>query len=175
MNPAYRRVVSPAVAAMMKRWEIVILGAWCAVIGGIYTGVLPMRAIALWFGVYVVVCFVNTLRVLGAHRYESLGASTDRRGQLVDSIDTPGGPWTTIWAPVGLRYHALHHYFPGIPYHSLGAAYRRIVSASAGSVYQQFSSPSLRHSLIALCLAPAAKMHGGDPLAKSETLGRSIG
>ena len=70
----------------------------------------------------VFVSFFNTLRVLGAHEYESDGQPRDRFEQLQDSIDTPGGPWTELWAPVGLRYHALHHYFPGIPYHNLGKA-----------------------------------------------------
>jgi len=37
------------------------------------------------------------------------------------------------WAPVGLRYHALHHYFPGIPYHNLGFAYQRLDYKPAGS------------------------------------------
>ena len=98
----------------------------------------------------VIVSFLNTLRVLAAHEYESDGRVRDRRGQLVDSLDTPGRAWTELWAPVGLRYHALHHYFPGIPYHNLGIAYRRIVGTESGHVYRRFSSPSLRHSLVTL-------------------------
>jgi fatty acid desaturase len=68
----------------------------------------------------------------------------------MDSIDTPGGPWSALWAPVGLRYHALHHFFPGIPYHNLGIAYRRILAAAGGSAYREFTSPSLPHSLTKL-------------------------
>jgi fatty acid desaturase len=30
--------------------------------------------------------------------------------------------------PVGLRYHALHHLFPTMPYHNLGEAHRRLSS-----------------------------------------------
>jgi fatty acid desaturase len=98
--------------------------------------------------VLVFISFVNTLRVLGAHEYETDGTPRSRHGQLRDSIDTPGGPWTELWAPVGLRYHALHHYFPGIPYHNLGHAYRRIVRAlPADSPYRESISPSLRVSL----------------------------
>ena len=53
-----------------------------------------------------------------------------------------------LWAPVGLRYHALHHYFPGIPYHHLGTAYRRLISSlSAEAAYQELTSPSLPRSL----------------------------
>jgi fatty acid desaturase len=97
------------------------------------------------------VSFVNTMRVLGAHEYETDGTPRDREAQLSDSIDTPGGPWTELWAPVGLRYHALHHYFPGIPYHNLGRAYRRIVQVSPkADEYRASTSPSLRHSLSTL-------------------------
>src|SRR3546814_17099824 len=31
-----------------------------------------------------------------------------------------------LWAPVGLRYHALHHLLPSMPYHSLGEAHQRL-------------------------------------------------
>lgn len=148
MNPGYRRVVSAAGAQKMRRWEAATLMVWAAALALIYFRVLPLRILIVWFAVLAIVSFVNTARVLGAHEYESDGTPRDRDGQLLDSIDTPGGPWTEIWAPVGLRYHALHHYFPGIPYHNLATAYRRIVeSVPSDSPYRTATSPSLRHSL----------------------------
>jgi fatty acid desaturase len=151
MNPDYRRQVPAEMARKMKRWESGTLIAWAGLIGAIYAGVLPLRTPFVWIGILTFVSFFNTLRVLGAHEYETDGTPRDRQGQLRDSIDTPGGPWTELWAPVGLRYHALHHYFPGIPYHNLGAAYRRIVeSLPEDSVYQESTSPSLRQSLTSL-------------------------
>jgi fatty acid desaturase len=112
---------------------------------------LPLRAFAVWFGVVSVASFINTLRTLAAHRYEAEGDPLDRSGQLRDSIDVPGSFWTELWAPVGLRYHALHHYFPGLPYHNLGEAHRRLVKAlPAGSAYRASTSPGLLASLTAL-------------------------
>jgi fatty acid desaturase len=43
-----------------------------------------------------------------------------------------------LWAPVGLRFHALHHLLPGVPYHHLLEAHRRLVAAlGADSPYHR--------------------------------------
>lgn len=148
MNPAYRRQVTPEMSHKMRRWEAAMLAAWSAAAVLMVRGVMPARALLIWLAVLVFVSFLNTVRVLGAHEYETDGMPRSRHGQLDDSIDTPGGPWTELWAPVGLRYHALHHYFPGIPYHNLGTAYRRIIAGMPGaSAYLESTSPSLLRSL----------------------------
>jgi fatty acid desaturase len=155
MNPEYRREVSPAVGAKMRRWEAVAFAVWMSAFALIGAGMLPSRILTVWVAVLVAVSFLNTARVLGAHEYETDGTPRSRHEQLQDSIDTPGGPWTELWAPVGLRYHALHHYFPGIPYHSLGTAYRRLIAAlPTDSVYRESTSPSLRRSLTELYAKP---------------------
>ena len=148
MNPAYRRSVTAAGARKMRIWETAMLAAWAACGALVYRGTLPYRIVLLWCTVVAFVSALNTARVLAAHEYEPDGGVRDRTGQVRDSLDTPGGPWTELWAPVGLRYHALHHYFPGIPYHNLGIAYRRIVGTEpCGPLYQESTSPSLWHSL----------------------------
>lgn len=151
MNPEYRRAVSLETAAKMRRWELAMFAFWMTAVYACYAGALPLRAFSIWLGVLTLISLLNTVRVLGAHEYDSAGAILSRHGQLADSIDTPGAPWTELWAPVGLRYHALHHYFPGIPYHNLGAAYRRIsTTVQENTSYLESTSPSLRQSLVAL-------------------------
>lgn len=151
MNPEYRRTVPASMAATMRLWELVVLAVWWPFLLSTAVGLVPYRVLGVWYAVHVVANVVNTLRVLGAHDYETDGQPRSRLGQLLDSIDTPGGPWTELWAPVGLRYHALHHYFPGIPYHNLGTAYRRLVESLANdSVYHEATSPALRESLSVL-------------------------
>ncbi len=148
MNPAYRRQNSPALTAKIKSGEAAIVLIWVTVLAMAWRFGLAWRGLAVWYAVSAFISVCNTLRTLGAHRYESSGAPLDRAGQLLDSIDTPGAPWTELWAPVGLRYHALHHYFPGIPYHNLGLAYNRLISTlPKAAAYRETTSPSLPGSL----------------------------
>src|SRR5690606_41820841 len=57
--------------------------------------------------------------------------------QYLDSVNVPPpGLMAEIWAPVGLRYHALHHLMPSMPYHSLPEAHRRLRKAlEAGTTF----------------------------------------
>ena len=148
INLRYRRGVTVELLNKVRRHSAGILLTWAIAIGLALGGLIPWRMFALWFVVTAVASFVNTMRTLGAHAYESSGEALDRTGQLLDSIDTPGRFWTELWAPVGLRYHALHHYFPGIPYHALPEAYRRFMGTlPVSTTYRKMSSPSLPHSL----------------------------
>ncbi|MDQ1470408.1 MAG: hypothetical protein QOJ99_1888 [Bryobacterales bacterium] len=151
MNLAYRREASPQVIGKVRLQSAHILLLWTGLLTIAAAGYLPWSFFAVWLAVCSLVSFINTLRTLGAHAYESSGDPLDRQGQLLDSIDTPGALWTELWAPVGLRYHALHHYFPGIPYHNLPAAWKKICLAiPPDAVYHQSRSQSLAHSLFAL-------------------------
>ena len=54
--------------------------------------------------------------------------------QYLDTVNVPPpGIWAELWAPVGLRYHALHHLLPSVPYHSYPEAHRRLAAHAAGS------------------------------------------
>lgn len=85
----------------------------------------------LWLQAYLVsigLLFLNNVRTLGAHRWTGDGSQMSFEEQLLDSCDYPYRPWfTELWGPVGTRYHASHHLFPGIPYHNLGKAHRALM------------------------------------------------
>ena len=49
--------------------------------------------------------------------------------QIRDTNDFPS-ILAELWAPVGLRYHAMHHLFPQLPYHALPEARRRVIAWS---------------------------------------------
>jgi fatty acid desaturase len=70
---------------------------------------------------------LNQLRTLVAHLWENEGEAMTVTAQYLDSVNVPPpGPFPALWAPVGLRYHALHHLLPSMPYHSLAEAHRRL-------------------------------------------------
>ena len=163
INFRYDRELSGGLEKAMRRSELGILLMWGGFLLLALRGALPWRTFLVWFLVVSVASFVNTVRTLCAHHYESDGASMDRTGQLLDSIDHPGRWWTELWAPVGLRYHALHHYFPGIPYHNLSKAYRRLVeNLPASAAYHRSTSPSLPHSIRTLLSGTAQRIPVSD-------------
>ncbi len=94
------------------------------------TGVVPLRELAILLVVTSGVMFLNQVRTLVAHLWENEGEPMSVTAQYLDSVNVPP-PATlpALWAPVGLRYHALHHLLPGVPYHNLGEAHRRLNAA----------------------------------------------
>lgn len=161
MNLRYRREVTAELLRKVHRQSAVIWILWLSAVALAVAGVLTWRVFAIWLTVDALISFLNAFRTLGAHAYESGGEPMDRTGQLLDSIDTPGMFWTELWAPVGLRYHALHHYFPGIPYHNLGEGYRRLTGTlPLAPEYKKMTSRSLIHSLVTLFRKGLRRLHG---------------
>lgn len=148
MNIRFRREYTPALSRLIRREELLTVLLWtlCAVIClNLNTS---LHALVIWYTLSACAAALNSLRTLGAHRYTSDGRPLGRDEQLIDSIDTPGRFWTGLWAPVGLRYHALHHYFPGIPYHNLGKAYQALRDGLPEDAFCRLvTSPSLTLSI----------------------------
>ncbi len=148
INFKYVRSVDSALERKMRHSESAVLLLWTAAAVAASRHLLPWRTFVVWLIIVSLASFINTVRTLVAHSYRSDGRPMDRSAQLIDSIDHPGGWWTELWAPVGLRYHALHHYFPGVPYHNLGKAYRRLVTELPASCdFRRSTHRSLPHSL----------------------------
>jgi len=114
---------------------------WLVVVGGLM-GWLALRWLLHWYIVAAGVLLVNQVRTLAAHRYDNDGAPLDSTGQLLDSVTLNGWPIPTVLAaPLGLRYHALHHFLPTVPYHSLGTLHRRLLAESpSDSPYRRTQS-----------------------------------
>ena len=85
----------------------------------------------------------NQLRTLVAHLWENDGEAMTVTAQYLDSVNVPH--WIAgLWAPVGLRYHALHHLMPSMPYHDLPEAHRRLArELGTGSTYEGANHPGM--------------------------------
>lgn len=131
INPAFRR--RPAEGALRNQWIALETAAslWSiALLGSVAFGVVPLRALLIFLGVAAGVAVINQVRTLVAHLWENDGDAMSQTAQYLDSVNVP--PPTllpALWAPVGLRYHGVHHLLPGLPYHALGEAHRRLTKA----------------------------------------------
>lgn len=115
----------------------------------ILSGMEPWYNILLIWSMASTILLLNHTRTLAAHRYRSGGTAMTLEGQMLDSVDiTASDPLTLIMCPVGLRFHALHHMFPGLPYHNMATASRRLrEQLPKDHPYHQSVYPSMWASL----------------------------
>jgi fatty acid desaturase len=131
MNPAYRRQYDLS-AHTLTRW--LQEGACCLWIWSItwltWTARVPFHAAVKTYLVFVFWMGLNQLRTLAAHRYGSDGNVRESVEQVLDSNTFARGRFLPgFWAPLGLRYHALHHLMPSLPYHAMGRAHRQLITS----------------------------------------------
>jgi len=128
INPDFRRKPPEGELRTRVLWQetLGMIWAWC-LIGSVF--VLGWKPILVALAVFSFTAVLNQLRTLVAHLWENDGDAMTVTAQYLDSVNIPPpGRIAEIWAPVGLRYHALHHLMPSLPYHSLPEAHRRLVA-----------------------------------------------
>ncbi len=153
INPAFRR---PFPEGEFRRDWLVLETAcslWAiALLAMTAAEIVPLPAFLIFLGVASGVMFLNQVRTLVAHLWENEGEAMSVTAQYLDSVNVPP-PATlpALWAPVGLRYHALHHLLPGVPYHALGTAHRRLCAAlERDSIYHHTSHRGLSPLVVRL-------------------------
>jgi fatty acid desaturase len=159
MNPGYVRAQGDADERFSRLWQetgcfLVVMSL--AILTAV--GMIPWQIPVKIYSIYVFVTFVNQLRVYAAHGYTFNAEPMTFLEQMLDSTTIPGGPWSGLWAPLGMRYHALHHLFPTMPYHAMGQAHRRLLKQlPSNSPYHATLRPSLLAALGELFRAARAQ------------------
>jgi fatty acid desaturase len=132
-------------------------------------GRVPLGFLIQAYATGVGVLYLNHIRTLGAHRYINPGGEMTFVDQLLDSVNYPNSRVLGEMAmPVGLRFHALHHLFPTLPYHNLARAHQRLMAElPADSPYRATSSSGLWTSLRELWHRSQSAARGERPAASS--------
>lgn len=174
IDPRYNRTLPDSIPAAWRIQEAACAAfVWAAAVA-LWLGWLPWRALWSWYGVVVLILVLNGVRTLAAHRYANESGTLTRDEQLLDSVNIAGGsPLTPLLAPVGLRYHALHHLFPTMPYHHLGKAHRRLMAElPAEAPYRATVEPDFASALADLWRRAASASDGRSGAVASESSGQ---
>jgi fatty acid desaturase len=128
INPGFRRRLPEGEARRQWLWQEAATSVWAiALVTMVVTDVIPSHHFIIFLAVASAVAVINQVRTLVAHLWENEGEAVTVTAQYLDTVNVPPPALLPVlWAPVGLRYHALHHLLPSLPYHALAEAHRRL-------------------------------------------------
>ena len=154
INPRYRRQPKAQERICWRSQETCTFLWISSVAVVVLSGLLPWRWPATALVVLMLISFINSVRTMASHRFVNAGQCLTHLDQVRDSVNHPaGGLLTELWCPVGLRFHALHHMLPFLPYHALPEAHRILMRAlPADSLYRSTNSSGLAATLRTLWL-----------------------
>lgn len=146
INPDFkRRAPEGDFARHWTIWET-LASVWAVtLLTLVATDVFAWQGFLIAIAIASATTVLNQVRTLVAHLWENEGDAISVTAQYLDSVNVPPPALLPmLWAPVGLRYHALHHLISSVPYHNLGEAHRRLTAAMpVDSAYHAASYPGL--------------------------------
>lgn len=168
INHGFRRKQPTGKAA--REWKILefATSTWAlAIIGMALTGTGSLQYLGSCLVIGSLVALINQARTLVSHVWgNEAGQALTLTDQYRDSVNLPEPSLvTSLLAPVGLRYHALHHLVPSVPYHALEQVHKRITNElGADSTYLSGNYQSLRAVIAQIW--PGNVVHGRTILGR---------
>jgi fatty acid desaturase len=143
LNWRYERKVNAFDRRILTIVELLCSLRAASILIPVFIGLTPWTRLPLLYSLAVGVLTLNQMRLLGDHRLGSEGGEISFHDHILDSCNYTEpdlGVW--LFCPFSIRYHALHHMFPWLPYHNLSAAHEYLKShLPADSPYHSLSQP----------------------------------
>jgi fatty acid desaturase len=144
MNWRYERKLTD-----FDRWAITSIEILCwlralAIPAVVLLGAAPWSRIPLLYALGLGTLILNQMRQLADHHFVTEGEEFTMEDHLFDSCNFTGRDFLTwLFFPFSIRYHALHHLFPTLPYHNLKACHEYLVEKlPADSPYRRLDQES---------------------------------
>ena len=133
----------------------------------IISGFVPLLVAAKILMLVILSMVLNGIRTLVAHRYINYDRqSVSRQEQLLDSVNLIGNRFFGgLLAPVGLRFHALHHLVQALPYHGLEEAHKKLVA--------ELPKDDVYHSVNVTVGQAMQQLRSGDKAPSTEPIAAS--
>src|SRR5262245_36127216 len=124
MNVRYERKLSSFDRFAITSVELLCWLRATAMLAAVYLGFSHWTRLPLFYSIALGALILNQLRLSGDHHFHSEGDASSYEDHIRDSCNYTGRDvMTWLLYPFAIRYHALHHLFPAMPYHNLRAAH----------------------------------------------------
>ena len=144
LNTRYRRRLTPFDRTAIAMVEVPCFLRAAMIPATVLLGLAPPHRIVLLYVLAVTTVVLNQMRQLADHHFQGDGSAVSVESHILDSCNFTGrDPLTWLFFPFSIRYHALHHLFPSMPYHNLQAAHEHLArTLPADSPYRGLDQPS---------------------------------
>ncbi len=144
LNWRYERNVGALDRRILTTVELLCSLRALMIIVPVFLGLTAWPRLPLLYSLAVGVLALNQMRLLGDHRLASNGGELSFHDHILDSCNYTAPDWGVwLFCPFAIRFHALHHMFPSLPYHNLAAANDYLSRhLPADSPYHALSQPS---------------------------------
>jgi fatty acid desaturase len=165
-NRLYERKLTPADRRAILAVEIPCFLRAAMIPTLVLLGINDWSRIPLLYALAVATVMLNQMRQLADHHFEGDGSRVDMEAHILDSCNfTRNDPLTLLFFPFSIRFHALHHLFPSMPYHQLKAAHAHLTATlPVDSPYLALDRPGWWSVASRTLFVPPARVAGHKDL-----------